>query len=162
MAEAFDASLYDSCKISTYSYIKKTFCTKIIVDPSTRDKIILPLFLSQNRTNHHVEWVIDVLQLPILAKGMVNTFILSLWLNMDAHIMSIWMQHGSVIRDTKTYSLCSAMENPGGVQTTFTKEKNPFANYCYLVPTLDSSKISELTPPITSHQRETRVVVCCV
>ena len=33
------------------------------------------------------------------------------------------------------------------------KRKTPnlqiFANYCYLVPTLDSSKISELTPPIT-------------
>ena len=47
------------------------------------------------------------------------------------------------------YSLCSAMENPGGVQTMLTKEKPKFANYCYLVPTLDSSKISELTPPIT-------------
>jgi len=64
--------------------------------------------------------------------------------------------------DSVFYSICSAMENPGGVQTTLTKEKNPFATYCYLVPTLDSSKISELTPPITCHQRETRVVVCCV
>jgi len=60
------------------------------------------------------------------------------------------------------YSLCSATKNPGGVQTTLTKEKNPFATYCYLVPTCDFSKISELTPPIIRHQREMRVVVCCV
>jgi len=46
-------------------------------------------------------------------------------------------------------SFSERMKNPGGVQTTLTKEKTPFATYCYLVPTLDSSKISQLTPPIT-------------
>ena len=34
--------------------------------------------------------------------------------------------------DSVFYSICSAMENPGGVQTTLTKEKNPSANYCYI------------------------------
>jgi len=50
---------------------------------------------------------------------------------------------------TNSYSLCSATKNPGDVQTTFWNDKPRYATFCYLVPTLDSSKISELTPPIT-------------